>query len=471
MSQIFRAELLQLIKNPWVSPIRDTRFNTLKSKKRNITTCFLVFILTTVLTPDSKSIGITDPNAVIPLSPVGVPVLNVPFLDNAFNQTSVTRITNKMMSNQWAAHTYSQLQAFSPDNTHLILIENGFYVIKNRTTLMTTLELNSVMIAGNFDVNAPRWHPTMDNTIVAYDSNADSILRVIFIDVITGSASIQFTFPAIYTGILSSQSFDELSHDGRWMTGMATTSDGDAMIFSIDLVNGSLGTQMRLTELYNQNGGGEIFEPDWIGVSALGNFLSIQWVRDIPGARLSGLEIYNIEDGAFIQQVNPLHDHGDFGLDSNGNEVFVSTILSSPEDNNLPAIVSYSLPLSANDPQLIRTVPWETVWHISCQGPRNLCVISSGDTTDGGGNFRNEVFIQNLDGTVRRLTHHRSSLCGYWVQPRSSISKNGKYIIFDSDFFADGGINSCLSQGSLGGGDVFIIELPDENSLFNNGFE
>ena len=374
-----------------------------------------------------------------------------------------------METGDWGAHIYSQLQAFSPDNSHILLIENGSYIVKNRITLTTVLSLDSVIIAGNFDVNAPRWHPTMVNTIVAYDSNADAIIRVVYINVVTGVVTVQFSFPSLYAGILSNQSFDELSHDGKWMTGMATTSDGDAIIFSLNLENDTLGAQLRLSELYSQNGGGTNFEPDWIGASPLGNYLAIQWVRDIPNARLSGLEIYSINNGQFIQQINPLHDHGDFGLDNNGNEVFVSTILASPEDNNLPAIVSYGLPLRANDPQLILTVPWETVWHVSCQGPNGQCVVTSGMT---GANFNKEVFILWHDGSVRRLTHHRSSICGYWVQPRASISKDGHFIVFDSDFNDEaGGIDSCSVQGALGGGDVFMIELPAENVIFINGFE
>lgn len=428
---------------------------------------FLLLAVIVVQSHAQTSVGITDGNAIIPIQAVGLPAINTPFVDAAFNNTSIKRITNYMNSGQWGAHVYSQLQAFSPDNSHVIVIENGFYIVKNRITLTTVLELETVDVAGNLDVNAPRWHPILANTIVAYDSNADTTLRIVTIDVLTGSATVVFTFPPLYERIRSNQSFDELSHDGRWMAGMASTSDGDQMIFSVDLENNVLGAQLRLSDLFTLNGNAN-FEPDWVGVSPLGHFLTIQWIPANPNQRLNGMEIFNLETGNFVQQLNSLHDHGDFGLDNSGNEVFISTILSSPEDNNLPAIVSYGLPLRSNDPQLILTVPWETVWHISCQGPKGKCVISSGAT---GINFNNEIFELYFDGTVRRLTHHRSSGCGYWVQPRASVSKDGKYIVFDSDFQDDGGINSCASQGELGGGDVFMIELPLANIIFSHGFE
>jgi hypothetical protein len=430
----------------------------------------LILICLLLITSPLKAgttVGITNPDSIIPLQTIGLPAVNTVFTDPAFNNTPIRRITNYMENGGWGAHTYSQLQAFSPDNSHILLIENGSYIVKNRVNLTTTLMLDSITIAGNFDVNAPRWHPSLNNTIVAYDSNADTTIRVAHINAITGEVSIVYTFPSIYSRIRSNQSFDELSHDGRWITGMAATSDGDQMLFSLDLFNNTLGAQLRLSDLYNQNGGGTQFEPDWIGASPLGNYLVVQWVPSNPNVRLNGMEIFNIQTGTFIQQINPNHAHGDLGLDANGNEVFVSSILASPEDNNLPAIVSYDLPLAINDPALIRTVPWETVWHISCQGPRGSCVVTSGNT---GMNFDNEVFILNLDGSIKRLTHHRSSNCGYWVQPRASVSKNGQYVVFDSDYFADAGINSCNTQGGLGGGDVFMIELI-ENLIFTNGFE
>ncbi len=420
----------------------------------------LVLIVAVISSSLAQSpIGVSDGNAIIPMQSNGLPAINTPFVDAAFNNTTIRRITNYMETGQWGAHVYSQLQAFSPDNSFILIIEDGFYIIKNRITLATVLVLS--------DINTPRWHPDLPNTIVAYDSNGDTTLRVVYIDVITGSSNVVFTFPDLYEQIRGNQSFDELSHDGKWIAGMASTSDGDQMIFSLDLENGLIGTQLRLSDLFAINTNAN-FEPDWIGVSPLGNYLTVQWVPANPNQRLNGMEIYEITTGNFVQQLNPWHNHGDFGLDHDGNEVFISSILASPEDNNLPAIVSYGLPLRNNDPQLVLTVPWETLWHISCQGLQGRCVVSSGAT---GMNFNNEIFELYFDGSVRRLTHHRSGMCGYWVQPRASVSKDGKFIVFDSDFQDDGGINSCASQGQFGGGDVFMIELPIENIIFVNGFE
>ena len=48
----------------------------------------------------------------------------------------------------------------------------------------------------------------------------------------------------------------------------------------------------------------------------------------------------------------------------------------------------------------------------------------------------NEIFLMRADGSqTRRLIHHRSFGAGdYWKVPRPSISRDGKWVIFDSDF-------------------------------------
>jgi len=48
--------------------------------------------------------------------------------------------------------------------------------------------------------------------------------------------------------------------------------------------------------------------------------------------------------------------------------------------------------------------------------------------------FSGDVFLIDADGAVRRVAHHRSSKYGYWVQPRASLSEDGRYAIFASDW-------------------------------------
>ena len=60
-----------------------------------------------------------------------------------------------------------------------------------------------------------------------------------------------------------------------------------------------------------------------------------------------------------------------------------------------------------------------------------------------------EPVVLQTDDSVQRLLRHRSSVIDYWVQPRASISRDGRYVIFASDWNRETG----------GRGDSYIINL------------
>ncbi|MBW8012297.1 MAG: hypothetical protein FVQ83_13865 [Chloroflexi bacterium] len=153
-------------------------------------------------------------------------------------------------------------------------------------------------------------------------------------------------------------------------------------------------------------------------------------------------------------------------MDSDGvSEFFMTTELFSPEDNNRPAIAMRALPGSdtVSPPVYLQVVDWADEDHISCQGPQGVCLISWGifdEIYDFP--FENELFLLYTNGSVLRLTHHRSSKCGYWAQPRASISRDGRYVIFASDWGQETGTDSCGSGNDLGLSDPYIIDLGSE---------
>jgi hypothetical protein len=91
---------------------------------------------------------------------------------------------------------------------------------------------------------------------------------------------------------------------------------------------------------------------------------------------------------------------------------------------------------------------------------RGECLVTAGsDPANGWGPFEAELFLQRTDGTVLRLAHHRSTSCGYWVQPRASVSRDGRYVVFASDWGRETGRSGCSGGDDLGRGDVYIIDL------------
>lgn len=398
--------------------------------------------------------GISDPDviltpAALPLQPVGTP-----FVDPVFG-TTLRRVSATGDNGGFATHIYSQLQAFSADNAYLLLIENGSYIVRRVDDLSLVAGLDTS------EWNAPRWHPTQPHTIIHFDSNADTVVRLQSTDVDTGSISTVFTFPGQYERVRVNQSFDEISEDGRWLAGMLTRADGDQVLFALDIQNVTLGAQLALHDLYAgpcapDPQWGEV-EPDWIGVSPLGNYLVVQWARD-GTTRCSGLETFNPQSGTFVGRVYDGHQHGDLGVDSDGvTEFFMTFELAAPPPNNdRPAIGVRPLPgtSTASQPTFLQLLDWGNAEHISCQDPNGVCLVTAGTwDVNGWTAFEGELFLQYTDGRVLRLAHHRSSSCGYWVQPRASLSGDGRSVVFASDW------GRQLDCGDLGRGDPYIIDL------------
>lgn len=407
----------------------------------------------TSLPAPASTNGLTDPDLVVTPAPLTAPAAGSSVTDPTFG-TSLRRLTNSGSSG-FATHIYSQLQAFSADNQYLLLIEDEWYTVRRRDNLALLLDASDTA-----SWNAPRWHPTQANTIIHFDDNADTTLRLQFTDVTTGQTTTVFTFPASYQRIRSNQSFDEISRDGRFLGGMAALSNGDQMLFSLNLATLTLGAELRLSaDLY---GGpctpdptwGEV-EPDWIGVSPLANYLMVQWTRD-GTTRCSGLESFDIATGAFVGRVYDGHQHGDLGIMADGvTEFFMTYELYHP--SGLLSLGYRVLPGNATvqEPVYLRTLEWMGD-HISCQGPAGVCLITTiTDTSNGWQPLEGEIFLQYLDGSVERLAHHRSSGCGYWVQPRGSLSRDGRFAIFATDW----GSGICSSPVDLGAGDPYLIDL------------
>jgi hypothetical protein len=405
--------------------------------------------------------GLTDPTLILQPASLPLPPVGVPFIDPVFG-TTLRRVSDTSQQGGFETQIYNQLQAFSADNGFLLLTGSEGYVVRRVDNLAPLEGLDTS------SWNAPRWHPLQEHVIVHFDSNDDTTVRLQLTDLDSLQTTTFFTFPDRYDYVRVSQSFDELSHDGRWLAGMLTRDDGTVVLFSLDLQNGRLGAELPLPDFYAGECDpdpewGEL-EPDWVGVSPLGNYLMVQWVRDntIP---CSGLESRDIQSGAFRGRVQTSTNHGDLGLDADGlTEIFMTTEFSPPADNNRLAIVARHLPgtETASPPVWLRVVDWSNEDHISMQGPPGVGLVSWGrlsDTNDFP--FEVELFLQYTDGSVLRLVHHRSSTCGYWVQPRASLSRDGRYVVFASDWSLETGQDGCSGGDELGRGDPYLIDLGE----------
>ena len=169
--------------------------------------------------------------------------------------------------------------------------------------------------------------------------------------------------------------------------------------------------------------------------------------------RCEGLESYDIQTGEYIGY--PGHPHADLTVLADGvTEVFVTNELSGPDetsawvggadvqpiDSENPALAYRVLPgpaVGESPPQYLYLIDWGGFEHISCRGPIGTCLVTGYPSPENGARdpLEDEIYMINLDGSaVVRLAHHHSTGLDYWSQPRATISLDGRYVVFDTDW-------------------------------------
>lgn len=400
--------------------------------------------------------GITDPNAVLPVPPLARPAVGTPYSEPVFG-TRLRRVSDLSERGGFEVPTYSQLQAFNADSTLMLLTSSDGYRVRRVS------DLSEVQVFQGYNRQVPRWHPTRPNILVHFDEDWDADVTLQETDVLTNRTESLYTFPD-YRAIDGNRSFDELSRDGRWLAGYAIRRDGRQELFTFDLLNRRVGLRLPLDELCRPDPQWGLLEPDWLAPSPLGRYLVIQWVRD-GTQRCSGLESYDIQTGAFVGRVVPNHPHGDLGITADGQEFFL-TGSEHPDDPNMTGLAYYLLPGTATQaqPHYVQLLDWKALMsHVSCQGPPGVCVVSATSwpaatcCRSGWQPFQQEIYLQYISGDERpnygpvlRLAHHRSSEQGYWAQPKTTLSRDGHYALFGSDWGIDAGLERV---------DPYLIEL------------
>jgi hypothetical protein len=373
--------------------------------------------------------------------------------------TTIRRVSDESEHGRFETQIYSQLQAFSADNALILLDGSDGFVVRR---------LDDLGIIEGLDTsgwNAPRWHPTRPHAVFHFDSNDDTHVLLQQTDIDDLSTITVFTFPDRYPYVRVAPSWEELSRDGTWLAAELTGDDGGTVIVSLNVSSGKIGAEIAVDELFASTCDPDpewgILEPDWVGVSPLGRYLVVQWARD-GTERCSGLETFDVTTGAFVGRVYDGHQHGDLGVDMDGeSEFYMTTEFSSPEDPNRPALAVRALPgtVTASSPRYLRSVEWSDEDHISCQGPDGVCLVSWGSLDATSDPLQDSIFLIGTDAAVRALAKHKSSSCGYWAQPRASISRDGKLAIFASDWGDMTGSPSCSAEFELGLSDPYIIEI------------
>jgi hypothetical protein len=189
-----------------------------------------------------------------------------------------------------------------------------------------------------------------------------------------------------------------------------------------------------------------------------------------------GLEIYNT-DGSLYWHVVDGSAHSDVGIDLQGREVFFQPAGAAKSLNACanPFTGISVIDINAKAPVncLINNIP---AWHISYRdSPKGWVLLSMFDqgncpdyscfdTTNPSHLvsdwqsiwplYGEELLLVKIDGSILfRLAQHRSrSAEGYGAQPRAAISRDGKYVLWDSNF-------DISSTGDANYADVYLIKV------------
>jgi hypothetical protein len=190
----------------------------------------------------------------------------------------------------------------------------------------------------------------------------------------------------------------------------------------------------------------------------------------------TGGEIYNT-DGTLYWHLYDQTAHNEVGSDLTGHEVVIGTANGKLSINACAnawsslTVVDINAKAALNC--LINNIP---AWHVSYRdSPKGWVLLSTFDQgacldyscfdstspshlASGWQSiwplYGEELLLVKIDGTaVYRLAHHRSrSAETYWAQPRAAISRDGRFVAWDSNFDVSG-------TGDANYADVYLIRV------------
>lgn len=374
------------------------------------------------------------------------PAVGVHYRDTVFG-TPIVRLTNGLTQfNDAVHHEYATMSPFNSDSSWILVQadSNGFFVVDRNGKLVVPPE--ALVLGGSSE---PRWSGKEPNVFYYHAEN-----QLLKFDVARRQKSVVRVF-AQYQKITFGGGECDISEDGDHLMIVGDDRHAAMYTFSTD----SLAKTIDLKTL----------DKEWVEVYVTANNNIMMRCGTEGIGKHKGMALYD-KDFNFLRQIAPFGGHSDQGRDLNGDEVvFVGAYRDTTpppgcENNGIEKIR-----LSDAKRTCLLPLNWDAELHVSSNsnGKNPWVLVSVTDTGKGtavanadlprdwqqrwGVRF-NEVMMVKADGSERRrLAHHRSrTLNNYWFQPRASISKDGKFAVFDSNF----GTNPLKDYT-----DVFLLEL------------
>ena len=203
---------------------------------------------------------------------------------------------------------------------------------------------------------------------------------------------------------------------------------------------------------------------DWFSVSANGGYAVASWRNNGTG-NTQGLKRFNI-DLTNETHIYDYTEHGDFGIDANGNEVFVQYGDEDTWDQEY-----YLIMIRLDNAQVTPLFHWPQsihgssgIWggHVSCRNNARpgWAYISEGCCTSHPVASR-EIFAIKLDGsnTIERYAKHNSDYSsGYGHESHAVPNRNGTRVLFASNWNNNSVMNDTYPP-------AWVVEVPQDGTV------
>lgn len=386
-----------------------------------------------VFEPSFRGPGV--PGARLTQSAAALPAVGAWYTD-VEHQTRVQRLPGY--------HMYSQLQAFSTDESMLLLqVGNSFQVV-DRVSLKTVAAVTG---------STPRWRRSTNKVVYLTEDPA----QVVEFDPRTGRTTPLMSLDARY--VYREASWEDTSEDGKILVAYVHDGNGARARFVVaDL------EQRRVTATKELSALGCTGSINWISPGVTGKSIIVQWNGD-GYARCRGVEKWSaaLEYQQHVIAQHPHSDHcamdgreylGSYAQSApwgmNGNPAMAAFFLDRP----IPTLNQYGVPnwtadgttvAAAGGPAntvALRVTGWNAYNHFSCKGPSGWLLIAAGYSPVGQQSepYRGEIWLLRSSAggtvaTVNRLAWHRSNGSDYAAQPKATLSPSGRFALFASDWF------------------------------------
>lgn len=418
---------------------------------RNLFSALLVTVCATDTNLIAQDYPVETLLSSVNYEPYEAPSGSFPEYLESFTETmsgsKITRISDKNVFNttgQRLRHNYSKDQTWNSNGSLIKLTGYPAAILDGET--FEFLFWRDIPGYG-------RWANTDPNYMYGTSGN-----RFNKFNVITNSTETLRVFSE-YSSVDFGYGEGNQSNDDRYVGIVANRGGGDKTLIVYDILNDVITGSLDVDDASDL---------DWFSVSQLGNYAVAQWHENGFGPK-QGIKSYSL-DMTNETHVYEISQHGDIGIDANGNEVVI-------EYGNDPVWdTDHSLFMARLDgsgvTMLFPYVDGRGIWggHIST---RNIdrpgwAYVSEQCCTSNDPASR-EIFAIKLDnsGTIERYTkHHNDVSPGNGHSTMAVPNRDGTKILFASNW-NDSSIMSDPNPPS------WVLEFPqeslsiDENELAN----